>query len=454
MKKVLFLSILISFFFFFVHHSYASGWTVTAVQNGLVDGTFGSCGSAYIYDSYGNLIRSTGDCSGSTINFGFVPDGTLTIKVNGAYSEYFTVSNGILVNNAASQLSKKVPTTPFLPNFNVYAGYPYNTGYTLISTLGSNFCNNIGWDIYNIDTNEIVSHVVSCGGNGEILNTEPSLSDGTYYVFGYPYVGIFNNTVTYFEFYSNAFRIINGQFYPTYPPVITSITAPSDPVLLGTTINTSAYFTDSDTSDTHTAIWDWGDGTTSVGVVNESLGSGTFSGSHIYTSAGVYTITAVVQDNTGFRDISTFQYVSAYDPTPQSLFTGARIFTSQTGSYISNPNLSGQVQFGVLARYSGAQATANVSMSFKLANLDFKSNTTNLLVTANGKATLRGTGTINGAGNYSYLITGLDSLQNGGQGTIRFQIKDQLGNLIYDTQPGATDTANPTTSVTGQVIVH
>ena len=38
--------------------------------------------------------------------------------------------------------------------------------------------------------------------------------------------------------------------------------------------------------------------------------------------------------------------------------------------------------------------------------------------------------------------------------TIRFQIKDQAGIVIYDTQPGAADIAIPTTSVTGQVIIH
>lgn len=42
-----------------------------------------------------------------------------------------------------------------------------------------------------------------------------------------------------------------------------------------------------------------------------------------------------------------------------------------------------------------------------------------------------------------------------GTDTIRIQIKDQSGHVVYDTQPGASDTATPTTSITaGNVLAH
>jgi hypothetical protein len=73
----------------------------------------------------------------------------------------------------------------------------------------------------------------------------------------------------------------------------------------------------------------------------------------------------------------------------------------------------------------------------------------NSLVIANGVATLTGTGTINGSGTYNFLVVGSENSD-----TIRIQIKDLAGTVIYDTQPGAVDNATPTTPVTGNILAH
>lgn len=65
----------------------------------------------------------------------------------------------------------------------------------------------------------------------------------------------------------------------------------------GESIELSATFTDAEIADTHTAVIDWGDGTTSIGVVDEEDGSGTVTGSHIYADNGSYTVTVYVTDN-------------------------------------------------------------------------------------------------------------------------------------------------------------
>lgn len=90
------------------------------------------------------------------------------------------------------------------------------------------------------------------------------------------------------------------------------------------------------------------------------------------------------------------------------------------------------------------------TMNFNAANLTFNATTVSSLVVANSMATLTGTGTINGSGNYNFLVTGVDA------GGIRIQITEppNNNNVIYDTQPGAAVTATPTTSVTGHVIAH
>jgi hypothetical protein len=67
------------------------------------------------------------------------------------------------------------------------------------------------------------------------------------------------------------------------------------PVITG--VEFAANFTDVGTLDTHTAVWDWGDGTTSIGSVTESGGSGNVTGSHTYVLAGDYTATVTVTDD-------------------------------------------------------------------------------------------------------------------------------------------------------------
>lgn len=68
-------------------------------------------------------------------------------------------------------------------------------------------------------------------------------------------------------------------------PVVGPITAPIDQVMIGTAITASALFNDVGVSDTHTAVWDWGDGQMSPGTVTEVLGSYSVTGSHSYTTA-------------------------------------------------------------------------------------------------------------------------------------------------------------------------
>ena len=55
-------------------------------------------------------------------------------------------------------------------------------------------------------------------------------------------------------------------------PIVGAISGPVDPVPVNTEISASANFTDPDLSDTHTAVWDWGDGSTSPGTVDETNG--------------------------------------------------------------------------------------------------------------------------------------------------------------------------------------
>ena len=96
-----------------------------------------------------------------------------------------------------------------------------------------------------------------------------------------------------------------------HPPVVGAISGPLGPVAPGIPIRVSASFTDQDTFETHTALWNWGDGTTLAGTVTESGGSGSVTGAHVYAVAGVYALTVTVTDSDGCTGQSSFQVTIA-----------------------------------------------------------------------------------------------------------------------------------------------
>ena len=234
-------------------------------------------------------------------------------------------------------------------------------------------------------------------------------------------------------------------------PTPGAITAPSSPVQVNTAMTASANFTDPGVLDTHTASWNWGDGNTTTGTVTETNGSGSVSNNHTYTATGVYTITLTVTDKDGGVGTSTFQYVSVYDSN--SSFAGGRSFDNPS---TASPSTTGKVTFGISAKYNNSNVlTGNAKMNFKAASLDFASTFLSSLATSNGKAYLKGTGTLNGTSGYTFLATGIDGSVAGGNDLIRFQIIDSSNNVVYDSQPGAGDTTDPTTlDATGNIRVH
>jgi hypothetical protein len=240
-------------------------------------------------------------------------------------------------------------------------------------------------------------------------------------------------------------------------PAVGPITAPLAPVAVNTAINVSASFTDALTTTTHTAVWNWGDSNTSAGTVSETNGSGTVTGSHTYTADGVYTVTLTVANTLGGSGQSVFQYVVVYNPSA-GFVTGGGWITSPAGAYAANPSLTGQANFGFNAKYkSGATVpTGNTDFQFPAANLTFQSTSYDWLVISTNQAQYQGSGTINGAGSYGFLVTAQD---NGGHGADRFRLqiwdKNNGNAMVYDTQPGAATTAAPTTALGGgRIQVH
>jgi uncharacterized repeat protein (TIGR01451 family) len=79
------------------------------------------------------------------------------------------------------------------------------------------------------------------------------------------------------------------------------LTAPGQPVPV------HATFTDAGRGDTHTATIDWGDGTREAGVVTESNGSGTVTGTHTFTGDSTFVVEVCVTDDDGETGCDSFQ---------------------------------------------------------------------------------------------------------------------------------------------------
>jgi PKD repeat protein len=243
------------------------------------------------------------------------------------------------------------------------------------------------------------------------------------------------------------------------PPSVATVLAPSEPIQIGTLTNASAVFSDPGVLDTHAATWEWGDGATSTGVVDEESGSGTAFGDHSYTSPGVYTVQLTITDKDGDYGKSVYQYIVVYDPNG-GFVTGGGWINSPAGAYIADPALVGKAHFGFVAKYQkGANIpTGNTEFQFKAGDLNFKSTAYDWLVVAGAKAQFKGVGTINGAGEYGFMLTAIDGQVNGGGGTDKFRIKiwDKTTDaIVYDNQMGATDDAQPSTVLGGgSIVIH
>jgi hypothetical protein len=79
-------------------------------------------------------------------------------------------------------------------------------------------------------------------------------------------------------------------------------------------------------------------------------------------------------------------------------------------------------------------------------------------VVAGAKAQYKGSSTVNGAGDYAFMLTAIDGALPGGGGQDKFRIKiwdKTTGAVIYDNQMGGSDTDDPTTVLGGgSILIH
>jgi hypothetical protein len=236
-------------------------------------------------------------------------------------------------------------------------------------------------------------------------------------------------------------------------PEITLLTGPTDPVKVGVSTSIPAEFTDPGTLDTHTATVNWGDTTEDT----IALAVSPLNPAHIYSTPGVYTVVLTVTDDDSASDRESYEYIVVYDPNG-GFVTGGGWILSPAGAYAADLTLAGKATFGFVSKYQkGASVpTGNTEFQFHVAGMNFKSTSYDWLVVAGTKAMYKGEGTINGVGNFGFMLTAKDGGSKGAD-TFRIKIWDKNNGdaIAYDNGLGASDTSDPTTVIAGgSIVVH
>jgi Tol biopolymer transport system component len=179
---------------------------------------------------------------------------------------------------------------------------------------------------------------------------------------------------------------------------------------------------------------------------------------------GVYNVTVHsnhdVAPGFNFEHHRNLQFV-LYDPDG-GFVTGGGWIDSPEGAYAPDPELSGRATFGFVSKYKkGASVpTGGTEFQFRVADLNFHSDSYEWLVVAGPNAKYKGAGTINGSGEYGFMLTACDvavtgNCQGNSADTFRIKIWDNNGDVVYDNKMGASDGSKAGTVLGGgNIKVH
>ncbi len=240
-------------------------------------------------------------------------------------------------------------------------------------------------------------------------------------------------------------------------PVISEFTVAPNPVAINTNFTISAKFTDA-LSKVTKAEYSLG-GTAgpwvSLNAADGSYNSGTETGTITLNKPNADVLDVCVRSTdqatntnqaSGTNPIQCI-FLAIYDPSA-GFVTGGGWIISPTGAYVPDPSLSGKATFGFVSKYlKGANVpTGNTEFQFHAGGMNFSSTAYDWLVVAGSgqRAQYKGTGTINGQGGYSFLLTALTSDQ------LRIKIWSTATNaIVYDNKMGSPDSGNDATPLGG-----
>ena len=269
----------------------------------------------------------------------------------------------------------------------------------------------------------------------------------------YAAVGSFPGSDNYLPSGATATVVINAA------PEVVSVIGPEGPLGLGSAATIDVSFSDDATGDAHTCQFTWNDGTPDTKVILSSTQSAC-SATHPYLGAGVYSVGVTVRDDDGYAVATTFKYVVFFDPRA-GFVTGGGWIMSPAGAYANDPDLAGKATFGFVSKYKNGSTvpTGTTEFEFHVGGLRFKSTVYEWLVVAGARAQYKGSGTINGGGDYDFRLTALDgqAAEGGGVDKFRITIWDRAnGGIVYDNRRGEPDdlAGDPQQIGGGSIVIH
>ena len=136
-----------------------------------------------------------------------------------------------------------------------------------------------------------------------------------------------------------------------------------------------------------------------------------------------------------------------FDPNG-AFVTGSGKISSPAGAYSADRTLAGPAEFGFNFKYKKGSSLPAGDTAFSFAvskssiKFKFRSTSYDWLNVAGPVAQFKGSGTVNGTGDYAFLVSISDGNQPGGDGIDKFRIKiveKATGAIVYDNVPGAPD---------------
>jgi len=323
-------------------------------------------------------------------------------------------------------------THPFNAPPNVEAGGPYsgNEG-SVINIVGTAIDaeENVLTDLWSYTPDVDVDDGAYCifGDQTALETTITCTDDGTFNLMLSVGDGI-NNPVQ---------SITTLTVHNVYPNV--TINQPIQETLyqVGSVVDLSASYIDTGTNDSHFCSIDWENGELPAEVdknINKCKGIYTFD------EAGVYTIKVIVTDDDG--DSGTDEVTIIVQDPDGGFVTAGGWIESLEGTYVPDPSVIGKATFGFVSKYNKKTKLpeGNIQITFNAGDLHFHSNGYDWLVvnSNDSRVQLKGTGTINGEGEYKFMLWAVD----GEPDTFRIKIWEDVNGgeqVIYDNKVDGFD---------------
>ena len=396
-------------------------------------------GSLVIGDTFsGALVRVAGE----NVSIYAILQGTLSLNSN--YRLTYVGANFTITAR---------PTMTSLTSSLSLSETPVRVG--LVATVASGGLIPVGSVTFFDNGSPLPSGTMGLSGTGTAVLSTTSLGLGQHVI-----------TATYTPASTN----FTGSFSASNTAPAATITGPTTGSFnpIGTSFNFTGTFSDATGTTPTTAAWSFDTVLSVAGVVTESLGSGAVTNSQAFSTAGVYAVRLTVNDNVGgITMVNTIdgldELVVVYDPSA-GFVTGGGWINSPAGAYVTYPTntLTGKANFGFVSKYKNGASTptGETEFQFKAGDLKFHSVAYQWLVVSGPKAQYKGTGMVNGAAGYSFLLTATDGQVTGGGGVDKFRIKiwnTATSVMVYDNVLGASDdidAANPQAIGGGSIVIH